>query len=148
MCGLLDKSCGQLPRRMSRPPTCLSVLFAVAAWLERERKLSGGYFQQPAQLQASAYAAIRHTTRRTTSFTGTFGTGAFCQDIALEEGFSSIYQRPIYSERDLHRYVQTAVLKVCKGSFAIVAIYYLQKKTTIYMFIRRFIIFCNKSPPK
>ena len=51
-------------------------------------------------------------------------------------------------QRDLHRYVQTAVLKVCKGSFAIVAIYYLQKKTTIYMFIRRFIIFCNKSPPK
>ena len=69
---------------MSRPPTCLPVLFAVAAWLERERQLHGGYFQQPAQLQASAYAAIRHTTRRTTSFTGTFGTEAFCQDIALK----------------------------------------------------------------
>ena len=116
--------------------------------LEREREHIAGRSLRMALGLVAAYAAIHLTTRRTTSFTGTFGAEAFCQDIALEEGFSSIHQRPIYSERDLHRYVQTAVLKVCKGSFAILAIYYLQKKTTIYMFIRRFIIFCNKSPPK
>ena len=137
---------------MFHQPTCFSVLLAVAAWLEREREHIAGRSLRIALGLVAAYAAIHLTTRRTTSFTGTFGTEAFCQDIALEEGFSSIHQRvaerPIYSERDLHRYVQTAVLKVCKGSFAILAIYYLQKKTTIYMFIRRFIIFCNKSPPK
>ena len=132
---------------MSRPPTCLSVLFAVAAWLEREREHVAGRSLRMALGLVAAYAAIHLTTRRTTSFTGTFGAEAFCQDIALDRSEAGFTNSRFAGERDL-QYVQTAVLKVCKGSFAIVAIYYLQKKTTIYMFIRRFIIFCNKSPPK
>ena len=133
---------------MFHPPTCFSVLVRRGHLLERKQEQSEGYFQRFDLGLVAASAAIHLTTRRTTSFTGTFGAEAFCQDIALDRSEAGFTNSRFSGQRDLHRYVQTAVLKVCKGSFAILAIYYLQKKTTIYMFIRRFIIFCNKSPPK